>query len=222
MSNPDQKEKDLILEWMHNFSVELSLTQLDLLFIYLNELWEWNKKFNLTGLSSRANIITELLLDSLLPLPYLPKTGNLLDVGSGAGFPSIPIKICHPNLKADLLEPNSKKVSFLKQIIRITGLRDIRVIRGRIDEDSSLLLAEEYNIVSTRALADLPHTLMWCAPFISPGGIFISFQGNTFQNSLKKSSPILDKNKIYLYKVIPYQVPEKNSQRHLLVFVKNV
>ena len=220
MSSLNEQEKNLILAWADDFSIELSATQADQLAIYLNELWEWNKKFNLTGLNSREKIVTELLLDSILPSPLLPERGDLLDVGSGAGFPSIPLKICRPRLKTHLLEPNSKRVSFLKHVIRLAGLKDIRVIRGRIGKDTSLLLKEGYHAVTARALADLPRTLTWCAPLIRPGGLFISFQGGAFQDSIKKSSLILNENSLCLYKTIPYLLPGKTSKRHLLLFMK--
>ena len=84
-----EEEKEIVRTWAHDFGVALSDSQLDLMGLYLEELWEWNRKFNLTGLCSREEIITELLMDSLIAAAFLPEEGRLLDVGSGAGFPAL-------------------------------------------------------------------------------------------------------------------------------------
>jgi len=93
-----------------DYGIELSWQQLELFHVYLEELWDWNQRINLTGLSTREKIVIELFLDSLIPAPFLPKKGRMLDVGSGAGIPGLPLKIYTPQLKTHLLEANSKKV----------------------------------------------------------------------------------------------------------------
>ena len=200
--------------------IGLSPSRIDLFSLYLSELFEWNKRINLTGLSSRKRIIKELLLDSLIPLSFLPEEGRFLDIGSGAGFPAIPIKICRPRIKAHLLEPNSKKISFLKQVIRLTKLCEIEIIRGRIERDGNRLFQDGYHIISSRALAHLPQILAWCTPYLMPGGIIVSFLGSRFENTLKECSDIIKKQRLILYKSIPYTLPGKASQRHLLIFRK--
>jgi len=175
---------------------------------------------NLTGLTSRQKIIQDLLFDSLIPSTFLPETGRLLDVGSGAGFPGIPLKICKPSLTTHLMEANSKKVSFLKQVIRLTKLRRIDVIRGRIEKDGSRLHPEGYHIITARALAHLPQALKWCAPHLISGGMIINFQGSRFDNVLEESSDVIKKHCLILDKSIPYSLPGKDSQRHLLIFIK--
>ncbi|MDY6972746.1 MAG: 16S rRNA (guanine(527)-N(7))-methyltransferase RsmG [Thermodesulfobacteriota bacterium] len=214
----DKDEQRNLYSWAHDFGIELSEAQVHLCGAHINELWEWNRRVNLTGLSSREKIIRELVLDSLIPSPFLPEDGRLLDVGSGAGFPGIPLKICRPRLEAHLMEANSRRVSFLKQVIRITKLRGIKVVRGRIEKDGSLLHPEGYHIITARALAPLPRTLSWCAPHLVPGGLIMNFQGSLFENALKESSDTIRKHKLLLHKSIPYTLPGKNSPRHVLIF----
>jgi 16S rRNA (guanine527-N7)-methyltransferase len=216
----DSSEQENLRSWANSFGLELSAYQIHLFDIFLDELWEWNKRINLTGPTGRHNIIRELLLDSLFPSPFLPEDGRLLDVGSGAGFPGIPLKICKPSLTTHFMEANSKKVSFLKQVIRRTNLRRIDVIRGRIEKDGSLLHHEGYHIITARALAHLPQTLKWCAPHLMPGGMIVNFQGSRFDNALAESADVLKKHCLFLYKSIPYSLPGKDSQRHLLIFMK--
>ena len=216
-----KQENDLLKSCAIDYGVPLTTPQIDLINIYLHELWEWNKKINLTGLTSRDRILKELLIDSLIPSPYLPEVGNLLDVGSGSGFPAIPLKILIPGLKMHLMEARSKRVSFLKQVIRITNLDDIEIIRGRIEKDGTLLRSEGYNIITVRALADLPQTLTWCAPHLKPGGLILSFQGSQVEKVIKEGSDIIHQHKLVLYKTVPYRLPGKDSIRHLLIFRKD-
>ena len=215
------KEKGNIRSWAADFGISLSSSQLNLLNIYLDELCNWNKRVNLTGLSSRQGIIDELLLDSLLPLPSLPEKGRLLDVGSGAGFPAIPLKICRPSLLTHLVEANSKKVSFLRQVIRLTGLDKIEVIRVRIERARGVLHPAGYHIITARAIARLRQSLAWCVPYLRPGGLIVNFQGSDFLDALRKSSGLIEKHGLVLFKSIPYKLPGRHSKRNLLVFKKH-
>jgi 16S rRNA (guanine527-N7)-methyltransferase len=166
------------------YGIELSEDQLSLFQIYLDELCVWNRRMNLTGLSHRERMVFELFLDSLIPAPHLVGTGRLLDVGSGAGFPGIPLKICKPRLKAHLLEANSKKVSFLKQVIRLLNLDETEVIRGRIEKDGGSLHPDGYHLITARALAPLGRTIAWCAPLLTPGALLVSFMGGGVKDEL--------------------------------------
>ena len=216
----NSSEPQNLRSWARDFGIDLSLPQIRLLSIYLDELCEWNKKTNLTGLTSREEIIKDLLLDSIIPAVFLPDYGRFLDVGSGAGFPGIPLMICKPELTAHFLEPNSKKVSFLKQVIRLTGLRQIGVIRGRIEESPNLFHLKGYHIITARALAHLPQVLKWCAPHLASGGLIISFQGSHFEDALERASGIIKDQRLLLHKTIPYSLPGKDSQRNILIFLK--
>ncbi|MBN1277472.1 MAG: 16S rRNA (guanine(527)-N(7))-methyltransferase RsmG [Deltaproteobacteria bacterium] len=218
----DEDERLIVKSWANDHGIQLSAQQLELLDIYLNEVSEWNKHINLTGVSSRHRIIDELLLDSLMPASFLPQKGRLLDLGSGGGFPAIPLKICIPGLKFHLVESNRKKVNFLKHVIRITRLENIEVLWGRIEEERGQLRTDGYNAVTARAVADLPRTIAWCAPHLIAGGLFVNFQGNCFESAVQKSADILEKEHIALFKSIPYRLPgKKGSERNLLVFIKN-
>lgn len=214
------KEKELLVGCARELGIALSAFQVRLLGLYLDELWAWNEKVNLTGLSSRQRIIGELLVDSLLPSPYLPEEGRLLDVGSGAGFPGIPLKIYKTGLEVHLMEANSRKASFLKQVIRITKLRGIEVLRGRVERNGNILHAEGYHVITARAFSHLPQTLSLCAPLLRSGGLMVSFQGSQLEKVLREGFDVIKANGLLLHKSIPYKLPGKGSQRHLLIFKK--
>jgi 16S rRNA (guanine527-N7)-methyltransferase len=200
--------------------VILSPKQKNLLCIFIRELTAWNKHMNLTGLSSSQRIVDELLTDSLMPLPYLPHTGICLDVGSGAGFPAIPLKICRPGMNFFLMEPNSKKVSFLKQIIRLCGLEQIEIVKERIETPSEPSPFTECNIITSRAMAPLPKLIEWCTPHLAPGGLMIAFLGNQFEEILTESEPLLKEKGFSVHDSKPYTLKGKNLKRNLLILKK--
>ena len=173
---------------------------------------------NLTGLSSRSKIVIELLLDSLIPAPYIPTKEKMLDVGSGAGFPAIPLKILIPSLKMTLIEANSKKVSFLKHIIRQMNLNDIEVIRGRIEQGR--FEDRAFSLITARAIAGLGQTLSWCGPHLCEGGLMIGFLGPHAERDLKESLKVMEVQGLVLHKKITYILPTKKTERNAVIFRK--
>ncbi len=203
-----------------DYGIELSEQHYTLFRIYLDEIEDWNKHMNLTGLHERERIINELVLDSLIPLPFLPAEGWMLDVGSGAGFPGIPIKIYRPQLKMILLEANSKKVNFLKQVIRLLGLDEIRVIQGRIERNGGNLRPNGYHVITARALTNLRQVMQWCSSFLFPDGLLVAFLGSQAEKELQKSECLMKKHSLTPYRIIPYSLPEKRSIRSIVILKK--
>jgi len=199
---------------------DLSSEQRETLSIFIKELTAWNKHMNLTGLSSTQRIVDELLTDSLMPLPYLPHTGICLDVGSGAGFPAIPLKICRPDLKFFLMEPNSKKGSFLKQVIRLCGLKQIEVVKDRIEAPSRPFPFNQCNIITSRAMAPLPKLVKWCTPHLVPGGLMVAFLGYRFKEVLTECKPLIKEEDLIIDELKPYAVKNKKPERCLLILRK--
>ncbi len=189
---------------------------------YLDELTDWNRRINLTGLSSRKRIIYEVLLDSLIPVPFIPLESRMLDVGSGAGFPGIVIKILRPGLKVQLMEANSKKVSFLKQVVRLLALKDIDVMKGRVEMYGGNLHGEGYHLITARAVASLDQMINWCAPFLSSNGQLIGFLGGNSEQVLRKSEHAIEKNGLTINRTISYSLPGKISKRKIVIFNKNM
>ena len=215
-----EDELQLLRHKARDFGIELSSYQLNLFRIYLTELDHWNQRINLTGLKSIKRMVIELFLDSLIPAPFLPDTGEMLDVGSGAGFPGIPLKIYIPHLETYLLETNSKKVSFLKQVIRLLGLKGIHVLKGRIERGRDTLHPGGYHLITARALAGLHQTIEWCSPFLHPGGLLVSFLGSHAEDDLNACQQVMKENRILIHRKIPYVLPGKRSKRKTVIFQK--
>lgn len=203
------------------YGVSITSRQEQVFHLYLGELWTWNRRKNLIGLTDPHKIVTELLLDSLIPIPYLPSQGKLLDVGSGAGFPALPLKICLPDLEVHLLEPNRKKVSFLKQIIRLAELSGIQVIQSRLENEKEKIKNEAYDLITSRAFTNLPQTIAWCGPLLAPGSRLVCFLGPQGAEDLEKTAPDLARQTLQIEKFLPYLLPGKTQKRHAVVFCKN-
>lgn len=206
--------------WPSNPGIVLSPMQLGLLDLYLDELEKWNRKINLTGLRSRLKIVHELLLDSLLPIMYLPVRGMILDVGSGAGFPSIPLKICTSGPVFHLVEPILKKTNFLKQVIRLTGLENVDVIRGRIEDRDNVLIGENYDVVISRGLSLDTEILSCCAGRLAKKGLLFTFQGSSGQCDYERLRGEGRKHGLSVQESILYSVPGISLQRRLVIYKK--
>jgi 16S rRNA (guanine527-N7)-methyltransferase len=216
----DEKEKRLLSEKALDFGIDLSQRHLDLFGAYMDELLEWNRRINLTGLSERKRIIIELFLDSLIPTPFIPEKGRMLDVGSGAGFPGIVIKVCRPHLKTCLMEANSRKTSFLKQVVRLLKLSDVDVVNGRIESDKDKLHPDGYHLITARALAGPDRIITWCSPFLCSGGLLITFLGSGAVDELEKCGIALETNFLVVDRLIPYSLPGMRSGRTLALLRK--
>lgn len=208
--------------YARDYGMELSDHQLELFGLYLNELMRWNEKMNLTGLKNPERIVIELFLDSLIPGSVIPREGSLLDAGSGAGFPGLPLKILHPALEVYLLESREKRVSFLRQVVRLMGLTGIDVIQGRIERDSQAFPLECFRLVTARAFAPFPQTLRWCSPILCSGGILICYLGEHGPETLAENRVLMEEESLEVQDVLPYSLPGKRGKRHTVILEKMV
>jgi 16S rRNA (guanine527-N7)-methyltransferase len=159
---------------------------------YLKELLEWNKKFNLTAITDPEEIQTKHFEDSLSLLQAIPLTSErVIDIGSGAGFPGIPLKIKCPNIKLTLVEATKKKVEFLKHIVKNLELKDVEAIWGRAEEVAKEK-REQYDIAVARAVAELNILSEWCLPFVKVGGIFVAYKTENTESEIAKAEKAIE------------------------------
>ncbi len=203
-------------ELIHEGLEELGLPPLNVyvhaFMTYLTELKKWNKAYNLTGLKNDEDIIIKHFLDSLLYLKVMPDGEiKVADVGSGAGFPGIPIKIIRPEIEMYLIEPSGKKSAFLRHIIRELELNKIEVIEKRIEEikvNQELLLPVD--IVVTRALFTVKDFIKKSSHIVKKGGILILNKGPKVKEELKIISDIK-------YKIITVNLPLIDINRYIVI-----
>jgi len=176
---------------------------------------------NLTGISQKREMIIKLFLDPLAALPYLPSSGTVLDIGSGAGVPGLPLKIARPEFEVHLLESRAKKVSFLKDMIRRLDLEGIEACRGRAEERADLpTLLHCYDIVTVRALAPLGETITLCSPYLEPGSLLVTYKGSKVDRELEDSRRLMEEQNLRISKRLPYSLPETQGKRYLLILKK--
>jgi 16S rRNA (guanine527-N7)-methyltransferase len=204
-----------IKQLLKNGLLELGITpsdeQINAFMTYLSELKKWNRAYNLTGLKEDEEIITMHFLDSLLYLRAMPdETITLADIGTGAGFPGIPIKIIRPDIQMYLIEPSGKKAAFLRHIIRQIQLENIDVIEKRIEEvrvNKELPCAVD--IAVTRALFDIGKFIKKASHIMRPGGILILNKGPKVHEETTKIGDIS-------YTLLTVDLPLSDIKRYIV------
>lgn len=210
--------EDLLRQGSQEVGVSLENLQIKLFSLYLQELLEWNKTFNLTGIRDPEDIVIKHFVDSLTPLPYLEPFGRLLDIGPGAGFPSIPLKIAAPGLQVHLVEASRKKVSFLKHIIRTLKLYSARVMQSRIEDVE--LPGEPFDTIISRAFAHLEPLAKIASPLMEPGNTLVAMLGPTTIEDHPKLADCALAEDLELQRVISLDLPRGRGGRTLLFFMK--
>ncbi|MDH5174661.1 MAG: 16S rRNA (guanine(527)-N(7))-methyltransferase RsmG [Elusimicrobiota bacterium] len=209
--------------------VELACDQVEKFLLFLRELKRWNKKFNLTAINDEEEILVKHFIDSLscllgVPSKIYQKIRKIIDIGSGAGFPGIPLKIYEPKFDLTLLEATRKKVEFLQHISRKLGFeRSLEVIHGRAEEyGRNGEYREKYDLAVSRAVSDLAILAEYCLPFVKIGGIFISQKGRDIAGELQKAGKAIVVLGGRIKKVVPYKLTlkERKLERTLVVVDK--
>ena len=180
--------------------------------VYLSELKKWNKACNLTGIRNDKDIVIKHFLDSLLYLGPIPQgIVRVADIGSGAGFPGIPIKILRPELEMYLIEPSGKKAAFLRHIARQLKIKGIEIIEKRIEEITvNGELVTPVDVVLTRALFDITKFIQKTAHIVKRGGIFILNKGPKVKEELKKIGAVE-------YELLTIPLPQTDINRYVVV-----
>lgn len=188
MPDIDKDYRDILIQGAISLGVTLTDLQVECFITYLKELKEWNKRINLTSLEDDVDIIVGLFLDSLLIVEYLEPGYRVLDLGSGAGFPGIPLKIVSPDISMVLVDSSIKRVSFQRHIIRLLGLKDISAIHGRAEELSNRKDMEGgFDMVVSRALFSIEGFFNTALPFLKRDGILIAIKGAKGKEELECS-----------------------------------
>lgn len=213
---------ELLSKGARALNLQLSEAQLRAFQIYYEELVAWNERFNLTTITSYENVQVKHFLDSLSCALALPKgTASCIDVGSGAGFPGIPLKIARPELSLALLETTGKKVAFLCHLIECLGLKEAQAIKGRAEElGQDSLHRERYEVVLARAVAPLPVLVEYTLPLCRVGGRVIAQKGPEAQAEALASGYGIAILGGKLARILPVELHGLAEERHLVIIEK--
>jgi 16S rRNA (guanine527-N7)-methyltransferase len=206
----DKKDRDLLIEGLQRMDLKLSDQVIDQLMTYLNLVEKWNRVYNLTAIRERDEMIKLHLLDSLSILNHV-HVKNILDVGSGAGFPGIVLAITKPELKVTVMDSVNKKTIFMQQVKSELALTNLDVVNSRVEDYQPTTLFEA---VISRAFSNLKNMMSLTQHTLQKEGVWLAMKSKDVREELQA----FEKNQ---YTLIPLAVPFINAERYLVILKKD-
>jgi 16S rRNA (guanine527-N7)-methyltransferase len=199
------KWKSIIQEGSAELGIQVTHQQTDMMAVYAEELMRWNLKKNLTAITDPIDIAVKHFIDSLIPVHRIPDNTSLIDIGSGGGFPGIPLKIVRPTLRVTLVDASLKKVNFLKQVIRLLNLENTEAVHARIEDmGNDPKYRESFDTAISRAFTDLERFAGLAFPFLKNNGQLIAMKSQKADDELKSISGFSNQPVVETY-TLPFQ-----------------
>lgn len=211
------------LQALKKQEIDLTEKQINQFHIYFNELVEWNEKMNLTAITDEPSVYLKHFYDSITAAFYVDLKGvkTLCDVGAGAGFPSIPLKICFPDLQVTIVDSLNKRIGFLNHLAEKLQLDNVSFVHARAEDfGQNKAYREKFDIVTARAVARLSVLSELCIPLVKKGGIFIAMKGAAAKEELTDAKRPLTVLGAKLKKDYSFLLPVEKSERNIFVFSK--
>lgn len=190
---------------------------------YYEELVSWNEKMNLTGITERDQVYIKHFYDSISLAFHVPmgEIESMADIGSGAGFPGIPLKICFPHLQLTIVDSLNKRIQFLQHVVDELGLSQVRLLHGRAEDlGRQENLRDAFDLVTARAVARMVILNEFCLPFAKPGGLFVAMKGSNPEDEVKEAARSLSELNGKWVSTPAFSLPLENSERHLVLIQK--
>lgn len=204
-------------------NIELSSAQIDLFEKYRDLILEWNERIDITAITEDKEIDEKHFIDSLSVFRHIeiPSHAKLVDIGTGGGFPGVPMKIFDPSVDLTLVDSLNKRIVFLEEVIDKLSLTSAQAIHARAEE---IFRKEEYrekfDIAVSRAVAPLPTLLEYCLPAVKVGGIFLAMKGPSVDEEIRISQPALDALGGKIVEVDEFELTESKYQRSIILVKK--
>ncbi len=204
--------KNNLLKGLRKFQIKISDHEAHLMSLHAKELMMWNKKINLTAITQPLQIAEKHFIDSIVASSFIKKEKAIIDMGSGGGFPGIPLKIINPDLKLVLMDSSRKKVNFLKHVIRLLDLKDIDAIHTRVqDLYENPLYKNRFDGVISRAFTDLLNFVELAKPFLNCKGTIYAMKGKQAKKEINSKL-----SKTFKIKIDHYKLPFEKSDRYVI------
>lgn len=212
---------DKITNKLEYYGIEIDKNNTIQLYNYMNLLIEWNKKMNLTAITEPNEIIIKHFVDSLTINEFINHNSNVIDIGTGAGFPGIPLKIIRNDISITLMDSLNKRINFLEEVIKSLKLEKILTIHARAEElGNNKYYRQKYDHITSRAVAPLNYLLEYMMPFAKIGGSCICMKGSNIEEELKEAERAIIKLGGKIEEIKKLKLPETNIERNIIIIKK--
>lgn len=209
--------------YMNKINIEISDRQIEMFFCYMNLLLEWNGKINLTAITEPEDIILKHFVDCATILKYIKEEDKIIDIGTGAGFPGIPLKILNEKLDITLMDSLNKRINFLNEIINKLDLKNIIAIHARAEELArNKKYREKFDIATSRAVANLSTLSEYMLPFVKREGMVISMKGSNIEEEVKNAKKAIKVLGGEIEKIDNFNLANTNNIRNIIIIKKIV
>ena len=206
---------------LKDFNIKINDEQIKKFMNYMNLLLEWNEKINLTAITQPEEVKLKHFVDSLTVLKYINDDDKVIDIGTGAGFPGIPLKIMKENTKITLLDSLNKRINFLNIVIETLNLRNIQAIHGRAEEIArNKLYREKYDVAVSRAVANLSTLSEYMLPFVKVGGKCICMKGANVNEEIEKAKNAIKELGGEIERVDNFYLSDNDNERNIIIIRK--
>ena len=213
--------KELMCSYGKQIDIEFNDKQLNQFYDYMNLLLDWNEKINLTAITEPEEVVLKHFIDSLTINKYIENNKTIADVGTGAGFPGIPLKIYRPDLNVVLVDSLNKRINFLNEVICKLDLKMISAIHSRIEDfGKDKKHRENYDYVTARAVANLATLSEYLIPISKVGGKCICMKGDEIEEELDNSKAAINILGGKIDKVDYFELPNSNISRNVIIIEK--
>lgn len=215
---------DLMKEAANEVGLELTEVQYEQFIKYMRLLQEWNEKINLTAITEDEEVIKKHFIDCIKAFKSdaIKNARNIIDVGTGAGFPGLPIAIMNPNVEVTLLDSLNKRINYLNIVVRELGLKNVTTIHSRAEDGARKQeLREKFDVATSRAVANMAVLSEFCMPYVRKGGYFVALKGPFIDEELKNAGNAIKTLGGELKGIIEVSI-EETDLKHNIVEVEKI
>lgn len=216
-------DEQSFIKALSKHGIELDEKQINQFKLYYEELIEWNEKVNLTAITEKKEVYLKHFYDSIALSFYMDieKIQSICDVGAGAGFPSIPLKICYPHLEITIVDSLKKRITFLQTLITEIGLDKVHLVHARAEDfGQQKNYRESFDLVTARAVAKMAVLSEYCLPLCKVGGTFVAMKGSSVEEELNEGDRAIKLLGGQLKESYKFHLPVENSERSIVIINK--